>query len=69
MYRAGRQDPGRFRHQTSTKRDREDEDVERYHGGVGWIPYPGVLFKAGYELSHTRLEIERTVYLELGYSF
>ena len=48
---------------------REDEDVERYHGGVGWIPYPGVLFKAGYELSHSRFETERTVYLELGYSF
>ncbi|MEZ6187164.1 MAG: hypothetical protein R3F62_19405 [Planctomycetota bacterium] len=51
------------------ERTREVLDVERYHVGVGWIPYPGVLFKAGYEWAHGPGDPGRVIYLELGYSF
>ena len=61
VFRYGRLDPD--------QRRREPLDVERYHVGLGWIPYEGFLVKCSYEVVTGRDDPPDTVFFEVGYSF
>ena len=48
----------------------ESFDLERYHLGLGWSPFRGVLAKLGGELSVSEAGVrEHALYTELGFSF
>jgi hypothetical protein len=60
-FRYGRADPDR--------RIDDTLDVERYHLGLGWIPYEGFLVKLGVEYAEAPGLYATTVFLEVGYAF